>query len=131
MKFSPLAIGAILAIATIGTAAWTDAAAQTKLKLGFATAATSPYGHAAEVFAEEVKQRSDGRLELELFPASQLGGEREMIESLQIGTLDLNFTSPAPLGNFVPDVAVFEVPFLIRDFAHAVHRAGNHPHASQ
>ncbi|MCW5750700.1 MAG: TRAP transporter substrate-binding protein DctP [Alphaproteobacteria bacterium] len=93
--------------------------AQTSLKLGFATAATSPYGYAAGILAEEVKQKSGGRLNVEIFPASQLGGEREMIEGLQIGTLDLNFTSPAPLGNFVPDVAVFEVPFLIRGFAHA------------
>lgn len=110
---------AVATVAAVAVAVPHGADAQTTLRLGFATAASSPYGYAAEVFADEVAERSDGRLQLELFPASQLGGEREMIESLQIGNLDLNFTSPAPLGNFVPEVAIFEVPFLIRDFAHA------------
>lgn len=114
MKVSRLLLAAAFAVAFAGAAN-----AQTTLKLGFATAATSPYGYAAKIFADEVKEKSGGRLNIEVFPASQLGGEREMIESLQIGTLDLNFTSPAPLGNFVPDVAVFEVPFLIRGFDHA------------
>jgi TRAP-type transport system periplasmic protein len=116
MRKLQFVVAAAVAMVFVGASA---ASAQTVLKLGFATSATSPYGYAAEIFAEEVKQKSEGRLEIEIFPASQLGGEREMIESLQIGTLDLNFTSPAPLGNFVPDVAIFEVPFLIRDFEHA------------
>jgi len=45
--------------------------------------------------------------------------EREMIESVQIGTLDCTFTSTGPVGNFVPEVRVFDVPFLFRDAAHA------------
>jgi tripartite ATP-independent transporter DctP family solute receptor len=45
--------------------------------------------------------------------------EREMIESVQIGTLDCTFTSTGPVGNFVPEVRIFDVPFLFRDAAHA------------
>lgn len=105
---------AVLSLSSAGATAQT-----TNLKLGFATAATSPYGYAAKIFADEVKEKSGGRITIEVFPASQLGGEREMLESLQIGTLDLNFTSPAPLGNFVKEAAVFELPFLIRGFEHA------------
>ncbi len=116
MSVSKLAVAAIaaLSLSTAGAHAQT-----TTLKLGFATAATSPYGYAAKIFADEVKEKSSGRITIEVFPASQLGGEREMLESLQIGTLDLNFTSPAPLGNFVKEAAIFEMPFLIRGFDHA------------
>jgi tripartite ATP-independent transporter DctP family solute receptor len=109
-----VATGFALALSAVGAIAQT-----TTLKLGFATAATSPYGYAAKIFADEVKEKSGGRLAIEVFPASQLGGEREMLESLQIGTLDLNFTSPAPLTNFVKEAGIFEVPFLIRGFDHA------------
>ncbi len=45
--------------------------------------------------------------------------EREMIESVQIGTIDCTFTSTGPVGNFVPEVRIFDVPFLFRDTAHA------------
>lgn len=109
----------LAAVAALSLSAAGAAAQTTNLKLGFATAATSPYGYAAKIFADEVKEKSGGRITIEVFPGSQLGGEREMLESLQIGTLDLNFTSPAPLGNFVREVAIFEMPFLIRGFDHA------------
>jgi tripartite ATP-independent transporter DctP family solute receptor len=116
MSVSKVLVAAIAAL-SLGTAG--VSAQTTNLKLGFATAATSPYGYAAKSFADEVKEKSGGRITIEVFPASQLGGEREMLESLQIGTLDLNFTSPAPLTNFVKEAGIFEVPFLIRGFDHA------------
>lgn len=109
----------LAAVAALSVSAAGASAQTTNLKLGFATAATSPYGYAAKIFADEVKEKSGGRITIEIFPASQLGGEREMLESLQIGTLDLNFTSPAPLANFVKEAGIFEVPFLIRGFDHA------------
>ncbi|MCC7274701.1 MAG: TRAP transporter substrate-binding protein, partial [Alphaproteobacteria bacterium] len=56
---------------------------------------------------------------VEQFPASALGGEREMIESVQLGTLDAVITSSGPVGNFVPEVAITDIPFLFRDTAHA------------
>jgi tripartite ATP-independent transporter DctP family solute receptor len=42
-----------------------------------------------------------------------------MIESVQIGTLDISFTSTGPVGNFVPEVKIVDIPFLFRDYAHA------------
>ena len=53
------------------------------------------------------------------FPNSQLGGEREMIEAVQLGTQDLVDTSTGPLGNFVPEVKLFDIPFLFRNYDHA------------
>src|SRR4051812_41783997 len=83
--------------------AGTVAQAQTTLKLGYSLATTSHYGVGASVFASEVERRGNGRLKVQEFPASALGGEREMIEAVQLGTLDLVITSTGPMGNFVPE----------------------------
>jgi hypothetical protein len=49
----------------------------------------------------------------------RLGGEREMIEAVQLGTQELTFTSTGPVPNFVPEVAILDIPFLFRDYDHA------------
>ncbi|MFT3804995.1 MAG: TRAP transporter substrate-binding protein [Burkholderiaceae bacterium] len=96
------------------------AAAQAEtLKLGHALIATSHYGVGTAVFASEVDKRSGGRLKIQEFPASALGGEREMIEAVQLGTLDLVLTSTGPVGNFVPETLITDIPFLFTDYEHA------------
>ena len=53
------------------------------------------------------------------FYAGALGAERESIEGVQLGTLDLTLTSTGPIPNFVPEVAILDIPFLFRDYAQA------------
>lgn len=93
--------------------------AQTTIKLGYALATDSHYGVGAAKFADEIAKRTGGRFKVEQFPGSALGGEREMIESLQLGTLDMAITSSGPVSNFVPEVGITDIPFLFRDTAHA------------
>ena len=50
-----------------------------------------------------------------MFPASQLGSERDMVEGLQLGSLEMTLTSTGPRGNFVPQVKLFNLPFLFKD----------------
>lgn len=95
------------------------AMAQTVLKIGYATAASSHYGVGSTVFCDEVEKGTQGRYKCQQFPASALGGEREMIEAVQLGTLDLVNTSTGPVGNFVPEVKIVDIPFLFRDYDHA------------
>ena len=95
------------------------AAAQTTIKLGFATTPTSHYGVGSNAFCEEVKKRPSGRDRCQQFPGAALGGEREMIEAVQLGTLDIVNTSTGPVGNFVPEVNIVDIPFLFRDYDHA------------
>ncbi len=92
----PLALAAVLAAAATG------AHAQTILKIGYATSATSHYGVGSTVFCEEMEKGTQGRYKCQQFPSSALGGEREQIEAVQLGTQDLVNTSTGPLGNFVP-----------------------------
>jgi tripartite ATP-independent transporter DctP family solute receptor len=89
------------------------------LKLGFILSMDSQLGAGAKVFAEQVAARTDGRYKIELYPDAELGGEVDMLKAVQIGSVDLAFVTGAPLPNFVPEVGVFNIPFLFRDAAHA------------
>jgi len=61
------------------------------------------------------RQKTKGEVEVQLFPAAQLGSERDMVEGLQLGSLEMTLTSTGPLGNFVPQVKLFNLPFLFKD----------------
>jgi TRAP-type transport system periplasmic protein len=106
-----------LALAALLTAA--GAQAQTVLKIGYATTAASHYGVGSTAFCDDIEKGTQGRYKCQQFPSSALGGEREMIEAVQLGTLDLVNTSTGPLGNFVPEVKIVDIPFLFRDYDHA------------
>jgi tripartite ATP-independent transporter DctP family solute receptor len=94
-------------------------AAAEELKFGYSLPATSHYGASATAMGEELAKRTNGKWTIKQFPANALGGEREMVEGLQIGTVDLVATSTGPVGNFVPDTLLTDIPFLFRDYAHA------------
>ena len=85
------------------------------LKCGTSTQPSHIYNKAVEYFAKLVSERSNGEIEVQLFPAGQLGSERDMVEGLQIGSLEMTLTSTGPLGNFVPQVKLFNLPFLFKD----------------
>ena len=93
--------------------------AQTILKIGYATTKESHYGVGSTVFCDEVEKGTQGRYKCQQFPSSALGGEREQIEAVQLGTQDLVNTSTGPVGNFVPEVKIVDIPFLFRDYDHA------------
>ena len=93
--------------------------AQATLKMNISVAQNSHYGVAIDTFAREVDKRTGGRYKIQNFYAGALGAERESIEGIQLGTLDLTMTSTGPVPNFVPEVAILDIPFLFRDYAHA------------
>ncbi len=102
-----------------GMLACAAAAAQTTVKIGYATTPQSHYRVGTTVFCEELDKRTSGRYKCQQFPNAALGGEREMIEAVQLGTLDIINTSTGPVGNFVPEVNIVDIPFLFRDYEHA------------
>ena len=78
-----------------------------------------PYNIGAQKFADLIKERTNGRIQITLYPDGQLGkGEREMIEGLQQGTIDIYVGSTGPVGNFSPSMNILDIPFLFRDNAH-------------
>jgi tripartite ATP-independent transporter DctP family solute receptor len=119
MRISRFVCGLAVAACTALALPATPAAAQTTMKINISVAQNSHYGVAIDTFAKEIEARTNGRYKIQTFYAGALGAERESVEGVQLGTLDLTLTSTGPLPNFVPDVAILDIPFLFRDYAHA------------
>lgn len=89
------------------------------LKLAHVVSTSAPYHIGATEFAKLVDLKTKGQIKVEIYPGGQLGkGERECVEGLQIGTIDLVVTSTGPVGGFVPQMLVVDLPFLFRDNGH-------------
>jgi TRAP-type transport system periplasmic protein len=108
----------ILTLCTLAVSAGA-AMAQTTIKIGYANTKESHLGVGASTFCEEIQTRTAGRYVCQHFPSSALGGEREMAEGLQIGTIDAANLTTGSLGNFVPEIRILDLPFLFRDYEHA------------
>ena len=67
---------------------------------------------------KRLETASNGRLSIQMYPSMQLGGEKEMIEQAQIGALQIARISVGPMGPLVPELNVFNLPFMFRDNAH-------------
>lgn len=91
---------------------------QIVLKLGHGLDQNHPV-HAAMVYmAQRLREKSAGTVELQIFPNGQLGSETECIEQLQRGALAMTKTSAAPMESFVPEMALFGIPYVFRDGEH-------------
>ncbi len=89
------------------------------LKAGHTLAEDHPYQLGMLKFAELVSEKTNGQIKIEVFPNSALGGERDMVEGVQLGTVDMVLSSTGPLGGFVPELNVVDLPFLFKSREHA------------
>lgn len=92
---------------------------QITIRVGHVLAPTHPYQLGLEKFAELVSQKTNGKVKVEVFHSSQLGNERDMVEGLQLGTLEMTLVSTAPLSSFTKKFFVFDLPFIFKDTASA------------
>ena len=108
-----------------------SAAAATGLGVGHATAQTKmvmkaadvhPLGYptvaAVEAIGKKLEAATNGRLSIQMYPAMQLGGEKEMIEQAQVGALQIARISVGAVGPVIDDMNVFNMPFVFRDGPH-------------
>ena len=95
----------------------TSAAAQT-MKAADVHPAGYPTVVAVENMGKKLDAATQGRIKFQMFPGSVLGGEKEMIEQTQVGAIQILRTSLGPVGPVVPEVNVFNMPFVFRDIAH-------------
>ncbi|MEO7939680.1 MAG: TRAP transporter substrate-binding protein [Burkholderiaceae bacterium] len=114
MKLKALLIALSLAAGCVSVAH-----AKVTMRNSISVAQNSHQGVAIDVFAREVEKRTNGRYKIQNFYSGSLGGERESIEAVQLGTQELTFTSTGPVPNFVPETKILDIPFLFRDKAHA------------
>ncbi|HMB64412.1 MAG TPA: TRAP transporter substrate-binding protein [Eudoraea sp.] len=89
------------------------------LRLGHGLDVSHSVHKAMVKMGEDLLERSDGKLRLEIYPSQQLGTERECLELLQIGSLDMTKVSVGVLENFAPKMKVLGMPFLFRDREHS------------
>jgi TRAP-type transport system periplasmic protein len=86
--------------------------AKKTLKMGVVAPPSHPEVLAGQAFADYVKEKTNGEIQVDVFPMGTLGGERSMAEQVQGGTLDMMHCTTAVLANFIPEVALFDLPFL-------------------
>ena len=128
MLFKRLAFIALFVIPALLVAGCCASRGQTSLegeaKTVFRLASMTPmehtYNQGAVRFAQLVRERSRGRIEIAVYPNGELAkGERELLEAIQEGSIDFYVGSTGPLSGFSPSMGILDLPFLFRDYSHA------------
>ncbi|MGB5498356.1 MAG: TRAP transporter substrate-binding protein [Maribacter sp.] len=111
----------ILFLATGMFNSCTPEKANKTLRLGHGLDVSHSVHKAMVKMGEDLERISDGKLTLEIYPSQQLGTERQCLELLQIGSLDMTKVSVGVLENFAPNMKVLGLPYLFRDRQHSFH----------
>ncbi len=85
---------------------------ESTIRFGIGLAESSPQYISVEYFRDILEERTDGRISVDIFPNSQVGDDNEMMDGLQSGTLEMTYPSTSPAATIVPELAVFDLPFL-------------------
>lgn len=108
-------LGVLLVIGLTGCTQTDDVVT---LRIGHSLDTEHSVHKAMEHMAEQLAIYSDNKMQIMLYPNAQLGGEREMLELLQIGSLAMTKVSAAAIEGFVPEMKLYGVPYLFQDNAH-------------
>jgi len=110
--------GLVLGVLAMALFSCANLAGPKYLKLGHGLNVDHPVHKGMEFMAQRLKEKSGGKLLMEIYPSSQLGSERQCLELLQIGSLAMTKVSAAVMENFSPEIQVFSLPYIFRDRAH-------------
>ncbi len=102
-----------------GTPGNAEPSAPIVIQLGHVDTEATSINRALVRMSDNVKQKTNGNLVIEIHANSELGDERALTEGLQLGTLGMAAISTAPMANFVKEFSVYDAPFLYRDDQHA------------
>ena len=105
-------VAAVAAVAVSIGAAQAQPKAKYTMKIAHLEAPTQPRHQGLAKVAELVKQRTNGEVEIQLYPASQLGNARQMVEGVQFGTIEATMMPAAFLGGFNPAVSILDIPYV-------------------
>ncbi|MGN7479247.1 TRAP transporter substrate-binding protein [Solibacillus silvestris] len=120
MKKTVFLISLVMSVVFMSACSNSNEKEQYVLYAGHSLAADHPFELAMQQLKQRVEERTDGRVIIETFPLSQLGAERELIEGLMLGSVDVVVSTSGPVMNFVSDFAVLDLPFLFNDREAAV-----------
>ena len=105
------------AVLSMGLSATLAVAQETTIRVASVTGPSHPHNVALRWFADRVAERDIG-LNIEVLDGAQLGGERDYIEGMMLGSIQMAQVSTAPVAGFIPEYDLFSLPYLIRDTAH-------------
>lgn len=80
---------------------------------------TYPVHEGIVKFGELIDKRTNGKIKVEVYPNGQLGQERDLIEGVKLGTVEMTIVDSGNFAGFLPAINIFNVPFLFRDNNHA------------
>ncbi len=86
------------------------------LRMAIVTSQTHTHNQSIKQWAEQVKEETDGRLEIMLLDSGSLGGERDYIEGMKLGTIDMAQVSSAVVSNFLPNFSVMSLPYIFDSY---------------
>ncbi len=117
--FSKCALAALLSSALCASAMAADTI---QFKMGFVDPASSSYALGGQKFADELKKLTNGQIEVQVLGSGTLGGEREMYEGAQMGTMDIITCVNTVMSQFIPEMSILDELFLFDSVeqAHAV-----------
>lgn len=111
-------LSAIVLVSALTATGCDEQPSERRLKLAHSLSATHPVHKAMVFMNERLQYHSHGAMALDIYANSQLGSERELIELLQIGSLAMAKVSASPLEGFLPEMKIFNIPYLFRDEEH-------------
>lgn len=111
--------GALLMTAMMAVSSVTFAQSAIKLTLGHGAALGNPRHEASVKFAEIVKTKSNGRIDVQVAPSAQLGDDAAMVTALRTGALDISANSQGAVANAIPEYAAYGMPFMFTSSAGA------------
>ncbi len=119
-RFTLKTLAAVGALALCGLMASTGAMAQQKLKWAHVYETSEPYHTESVWAAEEIKKRSNGKFDIQVFPASTLGKETDINQGLTLGTVDMIISGPSFAARTYPRFGIAYYPFIFRDGDHLI-----------
>lgn len=107
-----------IAVATLiaTTSASAVLAQEVTLKMGHAVFESHPFHDATTRFAAAVAEKSGGEIKIDIFPARQLGGVKELMEGVQLGTVDMTVNSSSALSKLNASMDAYQLPYVLRTY---------------
>ena len=112
--FSGLVLVGLLLVGWAGSAG-----AQMKLRFAHTISPEDAMHLAIVEFSKKVAQKTNNAIQIDIYPSGQLGSDPKVLEGIKLGTIDMGMTGNPFFTSFAPELNVFDLPYLFRDFEHA------------
>ncbi|MEN9769384.1 MAG: Sialic acid-binding periplasmic protein SiaP precursor, partial [Pseudomonadota bacterium] len=113
-------LAAAVALGTLASLSSTAVHAQQKLKWAHVYETSEPYHTESVWAAAEIKKRTNGKFDIQVFPASSLGKETDINQGLTLGTVDMIISGPSFAARTYPRIGIAYYPFIFRDGDHLI-----------